>query len=289
MKALGLVLLALGVPFVQTRIDARLQDVTGRETLYLWRGEHVRRLFPGFETLAADVYWLRTVQYFGNQRLFAEGRKFDLLKPLIDITTSLDPRLEIAYRYGAVFLCEPPPVGAGRPEEGIEILEKGARANPRSWRLWQELGFYTYLYLDDAERAATILLEASRSPDAPFWLAAMAADIEAEGGDRLKARRMWERMYAQSEEGVLRANAQARLEILDALDLADAIAGRVEEFTRREGRSPARLEELVSRGLWRGPLVDPSGTAFDYDASSGEVQISRASSLWRPPKRLAKR
>jgi hypothetical protein len=227
------------------------------------------------------------VQYFGSQRLFATGRKFDLLKPLIEITTSLDPRLEIAYRYGAVFLCEPPPVGAGRPEEGIEILEKGTKANPQSWRLWQDRGFYTYLYLDDAEKAAAILLEASRSPGAPFWLSAMAADIAAEGGDRVKARRMWERMYAQSEEGVLRANAKTRLEILDALDRADAVAGQVEAFARQEGRLPARLEELVTRGLAPGPLVDPSGTAFDYDSSSGEVQISRTSPLWRPPKRVA--
>jgi hypothetical protein len=68
--------------------------------LYLWSGEHVKRLVPGFENLAADLYWLRTVQYFGGQRLFVSDKRFELLRPLIDITTTLDPRLEIAYRYG---------------------------------------------------------------------------------------------------------------------------------------------------------------------------------------------
>ena len=100
----------------QARIDRlagafRAQD----EVLYLWSGEHVKRLVPGFESLAADVYWLRTVQYYGGQRRFATDKPFDLLRPLIDITTTLDPRLEIAYRYGAIFLSEPPPTGAGRP------------------------------------------------------------------------------------------------------------------------------------------------------------------------------
>ena len=86
--------------------------------LYLWSGAHVKRLFPGFEGLAADVYWLRTVQYFGGQRLFATSKRFELLRPLIEITTTLDPRLEIAYRYGAIFLSEPSPARGGAPARG---------------------------------------------------------------------------------------------------------------------------------------------------------------------------
>jgi len=34
-------------------------------------------------------------------------KRFDLLVPLVNITIALDPRLEIAYRYGATFLAEP--------------------------------------------------------------------------------------------------------------------------------------------------------------------------------------
>ena len=37
----------------------------------------MKRLFPGFESLAADVYWLRTVQYFGGERAFAAEKRFD--------------------------------------------------------------------------------------------------------------------------------------------------------------------------------------------------------------------
>ena len=98
--------------------------------LYLWSGGHVERLFPGFESIAADLYWLRTVQYFGAERRFAREKRFDLLRPLIEITTDLDPRLEVAYRYGAIFLAERAPEGAGRPREAIEVLEKGVRTQP---------------------------------------------------------------------------------------------------------------------------------------------------------------
>jgi len=100
-----LVLLLPAVPWLQTQIDRRAGGFrVQEEVLYLWSGTHVKRLFPGFEALAADVYWLRTVQYFGGERLFRADKRFELLRPLVDITTTLDPRLEIAYRYGAIFL-----------------------------------------------------------------------------------------------------------------------------------------------------------------------------------------
>jgi hypothetical protein len=280
---LPLVLLVPAVPWSQARIDRETGTFRAQEeVLYLWSGEHVKRLFPGFETLAADIYWLRTVQYFGGERLFAREKRFDLLRPLVDIATTLDPRLEIAYRYGAIFLCEPFPVGAGRPREGIELLEKGVRNLPGSWRLHQDLGFFLHLFLGETERGAAVLNEAAEIPGAAFWLRMLAADLLAKGGSRADARRMWQQMYEQGEEGIIRQNARLRLEILDSLDVADRLAGQVAEFERRRGRRPSRLAELREAGLWRRTMVDVAGTPFGYDETSGRVFIARESPLWRP-------
>jgi hypothetical protein len=280
---LPLVLLVPAVPWSQARIERKVGTFRAQEeVLYLWSGEHVKRLFPGFETLAADIYWLRTVQYFGGERLFAQEKRFELLLPLVDIATTLDPRLEIAYRYGAVFLSEPFPVGAGRPHEGVGLLEKGVRNLPGSWRLRQDLGFFLHLFLGETERAAAVLNEAAAVPGAAFWLRMMAADLLTKGGSRADARRMWRQMYEQAEEGIIKQNARLRLEILGSLDAADRLAGRVAEFERRRGRRPARLAELREAGLWSGPLVDVAGTPFGYDEKSGRVFISRESPMWRP-------
>jgi len=281
----GLVLLlaAALIPLSQRRIDQLAGSYRAQEeVLYLWSGEHVKRLVPGFENLAADIYWLRTVQYFGGQRLFAVGKRFELLRPLVEITTTLDPRFEIAYRYGSIFLAEPPPLGAGRPQEGVQLLERGVAAMPDAWRLRQELGFFHFLYLKDAEGAARILLEASKIPGAAFWLRLMAADLLAKGGDRESSRRMWQQMLQQAEEGVLRDVARVRLAVLDSLDRGDAVAAAVAEFERRQGRLPARLAELAASGLWRGPLSDAAGYAFGYDPSTGRVFINEVSPMWRP-------
>ena len=280
--ALLLLLLVPAVPWTQRQIDQRAGAFRPQEeVLYLWSGGQVKRLFPGFEALAADIYWLRTVQYFGGQRLFASGKKFDLLRPLVEITTTLDPRLEMAYRYGAIFLSEPVPLGAGRPREGVEVLATGAKNLPGSWRLRQDLAFFHNIYLRDPKRAAAILLEAAEIPGAAFWLRTMAADLLTAGTDRATSRRMWTQMYEQAEEGIIRENARIRLQVLDSLDAADRLTGLVAVFEKGRGRRPARLEELREAGLWGGPVVDVAGTPFGYDEKSGRVSVSRESPMWR--------
>jgi len=269
----------------QRAIDRHLGSFRAQEeTLYMWSGEVVGRLVPGFRNLAADLYWLRTVQYFGGERLFSQDKRFELLTPLVDITTTLDSRLEVAYRYGAIFLCEPRPMGGGRPQEGVALLERGVLNLPHSWRLRQDLGFYTHLFLGDSRRAAEILLEASELPGAAYWLKTLAAEILAKGGDRASSRRMWQQMYdqADAEGGSIRANALEHLRILDALDQADRLTAAAFEFENRFGRAPRDLAEVAARGLAPVPLYDHAGVPFDYDPTTGAVTVSRKSPLWRP-------
>jgi hypothetical protein len=269
------------VPIAQRQLDARLGAASAaRDALYL-SGPQIRRLSPGFEDLMADIYWLRTVQYYGQQRIWGD-QGFELLGPLVDVVTDLDPRLEIAYRYGAIFLCEKPPVGAGQCERGVALLEKGIRANPANWRLRQDLGFFIFTFLDDAPRGADVLREAARLPGAPFWLESLAAQILYRGGDRETSRRIWKGIYDQGEEGPMKYNALAHLRYLEALDAADALAALVRVYEQRTGHKPDSLEDLRSAGLLRRPPVDPSGAPFSYDRETGTVSIDTRSELWRP-------
>jgi hypothetical protein len=153
---------------------------------------------------------------------------------------------------------------------------------PLDWRLRQDLGFFNYLYLGDAHTASRILTEAAEIPGAAYWLKTLAADILSEGGDRQNSRRMWQQMYDQSEEGPIRANASARLQVFDGLDLADALTSRVAAYAKLRGQNPEALEGLRQAGLWNGPLVDPAGVPFAYDRESGRASISHESPLWRP-------
>jgi tetratricopeptide (TPR) repeat protein len=279
---LPVVLAAAAIPPTQRHLDRTLGEFRAQdEVLYLWSGKQLKRLVPGFEHLAADIYWLRTVQYFGGRRVFAEGKNFDLLYPLVDITTTLDPRLEIAYRYGAIFLAEGRPVGAGRPRDAVAILERGAQANPNDWRLRNQLGFFYYLFLKDPRKAAEVMLEASRIPGSAYWLKTTAADILGKGGERAAARAMWRDMYEHSPEEPLRNNAKTHLTLLDAADGRDRLQKIVDAYERVRGRRPKSLDELQAAGIAPAELADPSGVRYEYDPKAGTVKIAKTSPLWR--------
>jgi hypothetical protein len=106
----------------------------------------------------------------------------------------------------------------------------------------------------------------------------LAGELLTKGGERETARHVWRRMYEQAE-GAMRDNAAVHLQQLAALDNADALSGLVSAFARRFGRRPERLAELAMLGRADLPLVDPSGTPFEYDPTTGTVSIAARSRL----------
>src|SRR5208283_4195559 len=50
-------------------------------------------------------YWTRAVQYYGEKHRLRQ-MNLELLWPLLDITTTLDPDLIVAYRFGSTFLSD---------------------------------------------------------------------------------------------------------------------------------------------------------------------------------------
>ncbi len=219
MSALRRLLVVLVVPAVVlvagTVLDARdrrypRSDAETRE-LYLTSGDTIGRLALGFDAVLADVYWIRAVQHYGRDRkLLRYAGRYELLAPLVDITTSLDPHFTTAYVFGALFLAEPLPNGPGQFEEAVALLEKGLRAEPDAWRYAQYLGFLHYWHRDDRQAAAREFERAAAIPGAPLWLTPLAAQMFVEGGDRQAARTLLESL-AQSEEPWIRDLAQRRL------------------------------------------------------------------------------
>lgn len=274
-------MLVLGLTFAQKRIDAETSGLSHEaRLLFADSPERLRRLVPGFELLLADIYWLRTVQYYGSQRAFHPDPRYENLRPLIELTTSLDPKLELAYRYGAVFLSEGRPIGAEQPQQGIEVLEKGVRALPDAWRLRWDLGAHYFFFMKDSNRAAQVLHEARKAPGAPYWLESLAARF-LEGDDRASAREIWRRHY-ETGEGGMKENALYNLKLLDTLDLKDAYNAAIERFRQASGRAPESIGELARKGYVKDPAPrDATGSAFVYDAAAGRVKVARSSRMWR--------
>src|SRR4029077_5439731 len=90
-----------------------------KQELLLRSGRLLKKMSLGYDPLLGDIYWTRAVQYYG-ERVGKPDANYDFLWPLLDLTTPLDPRLLPAYRFGAIFLSEPLPIGAGRTDLAIE-------------------------------------------------------------------------------------------------------------------------------------------------------------------------
>jgi hypothetical protein len=254
------------------------------QVLYVRSGEVMRRAALSYSAVLADVYWVRALQYYGRERLKPGGeRKYDLLYPLLDLSTSLDPRFTVGYRFGAIFLSEPHPGGAGRPDQAIALLEKGIAANPGKWDYYHDIGFIHYWNLHDYASAAAWFNRGGELPGAPWWLKTYAAVMLARGGDRQSSRAMWQQLGQNGENAWLQQTAQLRLMQLDALDQIDTLERIVREFESQTGGSPRSWEQIVAAGMLRGIPVDPSGTPYTLDVTTGRVTVASWSKIFPLP------
>lgn len=248
--------------------------------LYVRSPETMKRLALSYSALLADVYWIRAVQYYGSRRLMdAAERNYDQLYPLLDIATSLDPQFNIAYRFGAVFLSEAFPGGAGRPDEAVELLEKGFRENPTRWEYLYDIAFVQYWTRQDFVAASEWFKKAADVPGAPWWVRSMAAVTAAQGGNRRASRLLWRIQLENAETEWVRQNAIERLQQLDAMDQIDELTWASRQFASRYGRFASTWEELRRAGLMRGQPADPTGKPYVLDAQTGVVSLSPDSTL----------
>src|SRR5215469_6606361 len=163
---------------------ARGEQATLEDILYIPSSKALRRMSLGYSGVLADIYWTRAVQYYG--RKLATRRpdlRYDLLYPLLDITTDLDPHLIVAYEFGSIFLSQRPPVGGGQPDKAVALLEKGIRANPDYWRLYFDLGFVHYFDRKDPKAAQQAFARGSENPKAFTWMKALAASMAERAND----------------------------------------------------------------------------------------------------------
>jgi tetratricopeptide (TPR) repeat protein len=248
-------------------IDEHRPAISGsieEENLYL-NAATVKRVSLGFNGLAADWYWMRSLQYVGGKILkLPEHVPLDhlgqlnlrLLAPLLDTATTLDPQFMEPYQYAAVVL---PDLDV---QEAIRIVRKGVVARPLEWRLYQHLGFI-YWQQQDFKKAAEAYEQGGKLPGAPVWMRAMAARMAGEGGSRNTAREIYQRLYEEAADDKIKNMASKRLQHLTALDEQDALRRLVVGYRSRIGRCPESWRNVEPALRAQKIPVDKSGFPLD--------------------------
>ena len=254
--------LFVAIAILQQRIDARTGSFAPeQEELLLRSGKAAKNLSLGYDSLLADVYWTRAVQYYGA-RVGIPGATFELLWPFLDVTTTLDPHLMPAYRFGAIFLSEPGEAGAGRPDLAIELVKRGIAANPSDWHLQTDLGFLYYWRMKDYKNAAAAYAQASKNPEAPLWAKLMAARIAQKGGSIETSRIIWTELYESTKDPRIKKTAAQQLVSLKAQDDETHLDELAEEYQKRFGHFPASIHDMIAAGLLSVTPADPAGFAY---------------------------
>jgi len=219
------------------------------------------------------------VQYYGGKRL-GQDTNLESLWPLLDAATTLDPKLLPAYRFGATFLGEPAPRGAGRPDLAIELLQRGMKENPEYWRLDQDLGNIYYLELKDYSNAGQAYLNGSKKRGAAAWMKIMAARLLEKGDSRETAAMLWTEVLESSTDDSIKENARINLELLRSDADIDQINEISAQFAEKIGRAPKSTRELIKAGLLERQPVDPDGYAYEI-GPDGKAGISESSPLFK--------
>ncbi|MFZ3210749.1 MAG: hypothetical protein WA188_04480 [Terriglobales bacterium] len=246
-----------GASLTVRRLDHLRAGATAEEALYVPSPKILQRMSLGYNGLLADIYWTRAVQYFGQQH-HLHSKNYKLLPPLLDIATSLDPHLTVAYEFGATFLAQKPPEGAGDPDAAVRLVERGVRENPSEWRLYYNLGFIHYFERHDYSAAADAFERGSRVPGALPWMKVMAAQMSQHAGNLQTARFLWSSLYQTTDNDDIRANAAKHLRALQVDEEVSLLEKRVAGFHERTRRWPANWGEMVAEGYLRGVPLDPT-------------------------------
>lgn len=250
-----------GAALTVRHLDQLRAGATVEAALYVPSPKILQRLSLGYSGLLADIYWTRAVQYFGSQH-HLRSREYKLLAPLLDITTTLDPHLIVAYEFGGTFLAQKPPEGAGDPDAAVRLVERGVRENPLAWRLYYSLGFIQYFERHDYAAAADAFDRGSRVPGAYAWMKVMAAQMSQHAGNLQTARLLWSSLYETTDNDEIRANAAKHLRALLVDEEVSALEKLAASFHERTGRWPASWAEMVAGGYLRGVPVDPTRKPF---------------------------
>jgi tetratricopeptide (TPR) repeat protein len=234
--------------------------------LYLPSGRFLKVASLGFDPILADVLYLWSIQYYGDER---NDDRFGHLNHIFkDLITELDPHYLDAYLTGALIMS----AEARRPEMALALLDKGIEANPAAWILSFDAGFLCYQELKDYARARSYFEKALLAPDVHPAVRRFAAAMSSRTGDMRLSLEEWAAIHETATDEYVRRVAWNHVHDLSVrIDLED-LEGAIASFHSRAGRPPRRLDELPRAGLLPSVPLDPEERPYDYDPRTGRVE-----------------
>ena len=250
--------LAVIVPFTRAVSDRpvaiKLGVMPEAELLKVLAGEH-RHLVAQYAVVKVLFYYGTLVEKFQQKvRLTPEYRN---MYATLQTSSKLDPyNADVYYFTQAAFTWE-----LNRIYEVNEMLDYGMRYRTWDYQLPFFAGFNCAYFKKDYAAAAVYFKKAAELSGKPL-MANLSARYFSETGQHELGLRFIEYMQHRTMDRKLLAVYETRKQALTA---ALTIQNAVGEFNRRFGKRPARVPELVEKGVLVTIPRDPYGGEFYLD------------------------
>lgn len=218
--------------------------------------EIIKMVDLGLHSAASSLMWIYTIQQATDYP--------QELPELIQNVNKLDPRFSYPYAFGALILP-----AFNMNDQAIEIAERGiANADP-DWRIPYYLATTYHIFLKDRKNAALYFDLAAKTSNAPDNIKIVASRYGTSKSTREQTKTIWESIYENSNDELVKESARAHLvqiEILGLLEKAVSI------YKQKLGKYPENINDLVSAKILKAIPPSPFGLEF-YLSTDGAILI----------------
>lgn len=271
--ALFLLSSAAGLAALKAATDRIVRTkLPGSSIIYVPSGRFLRYAALGYRSLAADLIYLWSIQYYSTPTI---DDRFDHLDHIFAIINELDPRYQDPYEIGALIAVQE----ARNPRSALTILDRGAENNPDQWIYTFNAGHIAMMVLKDFELAERYFERCMRIPGAPDFVERLRANAIFKKGDLKTSWETWLDIYRRATDDRTKKIASNHLYNVKATIDRTALEEAAAKYRERFGHWPADLETLVRTGIIREVPTDLDGRPYVYDPATGRVRT--AVSPWR--------
>lgn len=263
---------------IQIKIDKKFGEYRVIENLlYVQKPEVLKKLIPAFHSFIADIYWLRSIQFVMSNNLKERVNDTYLL---FDIITTLDPHFKGPFLFGSTFLAMSG-IGANAPEQAIRLLNKAINYFPNHHTFYIYKSMIYYTDMQEFEKAADTMYEASKLIYANENLKFIAAVMYGKANQLAKAKTIIHELSDKTKDSSLRKKSEDLLMFIQATVDMEKLQLLLDIYYKKKGKKPISWQSLINMDLIKETPLDPTGIAYDIDQTQNKVIISQRSSLYQ--------
>jgi hypothetical protein len=214
----------------------------------------------GLHSATSSLYWLLTIQYFGEPQ--KDG--YQKLSDYIDLTTDLDPKFSHPYAFATLVM---PPYDL--VDEAIVLAKKGIKNASHDWEIAYNLGLVYHMHKEDMANAAKYFDISAQAPTAPDFAKWIAANYGSRPDIREETKLIWEGVYNNTKDEVLKERALSYIYRYEIMFFLEEMAELHKELF---GFYPDPIEQLIENNIVSEIPKDPFDFIFYID-EDGRARI----------------